>query len=34
MKAAIVREVGALPVYDEFEEPTPMAGEVCVAVTA
>ena len=34
MKAAIVREAGAPPVYGEFEEPTPRAGEARVAVTA
>jgi NADPH:quinone reductase-like Zn-dependent oxidoreductase len=34
MKAAIVREVGATPVYGEFEEPAPVAGEARVAVTA
>jgi NADPH:quinone reductase-like Zn-dependent oxidoreductase len=34
MKAAIVREVGASPVYGEFEEPTPAAGEKRVAVAA
>jgi NADPH:quinone reductase-like Zn-dependent oxidoreductase len=34
MKAAIVREIGASPVYGEFEEPTPTAGEVRVAVAA
>jgi NADPH:quinone reductase-like Zn-dependent oxidoreductase len=33
MKAAIVRDAGASPVYGEFEEPTPAAGEVRVAVT-
>jgi NADPH:quinone reductase-like Zn-dependent oxidoreductase len=34
VKAAIVREVGATPVYGEFEEPAPMSGEARVAVTA
>jgi NADPH:quinone reductase-like Zn-dependent oxidoreductase len=34
MKAAIIREIGALPVYEEFMEPTPSAGEVLVNVTA
>jgi NADPH:quinone reductase-like Zn-dependent oxidoreductase len=34
MKAAIVREVGASPVYGEFEEPALAAGEARVAVTA
>ena len=34
MKAAVVREVGAAPVYGEFVEPTPAAGEARVAVTA
>jgi NADPH:quinone reductase-like Zn-dependent oxidoreductase len=34
MKAAIVREVGASPVYGEFEEPAPGPGEKRVAVTA
>src|SRR3984957_4335073 len=34
MKAAIVREVGASPVYAEFEEPTPAGGEKRVAVAA
>jgi NADPH:quinone reductase-like Zn-dependent oxidoreductase len=33
MKAAVVREAGASPVYGEFEEPIPAAGEVRVAVT-
>jgi NADPH:quinone reductase-like Zn-dependent oxidoreductase len=34
MKAAIVREVAATPVYGEFEEPAPTTGEARVAVTA
>jgi NADPH:quinone reductase-like Zn-dependent oxidoreductase len=34
MKAAIVRELGASPVYGEFEEPMPKEGEVRVSVTA
>ena len=34
MKAAIVREVGGTPVYGEFEEPAPAAGEARVTVTA
>jgi NADPH:quinone reductase-like Zn-dependent oxidoreductase len=34
MKAAVIQEIGALPVYGEFVEPTPGAGEVLVNVTA
>jgi NADPH:quinone reductase-like Zn-dependent oxidoreductase len=34
MRAAIVTEAGKTPQYAHFEEPTPVAGEVCVAVSA
>ncbi len=34
MKAAIVREPGKTPVYAEFEEPRPAAGEVLIDVAA
>lgn len=34
MKAAIVREAGKPPVYAEFEEPRPAAGEVLIDVVA
>jgi NADPH:quinone reductase-like Zn-dependent oxidoreductase len=34
MKAAIVREVGAAPVYGDFAEPAPHGDEVLVTVTA
>jgi len=34
MKAAIIREVGQAPVYEEFPEPVPSSGENCVMVTA
>ena len=34
MKAAIVRQVGSLPVYDDFSEPVVGPGEVAVQITA
>ena len=34
MKAAIVREAGKAPVYAEFDEPRPAAGEVLIDVAA
>ncbi len=34
MKAAVVLEMGKAPVYGEFNDPVPSAGEVCVTVTA
>src|SRR6201987_5015257 len=34
MKAAIVPEAGRSPVYGDFKEPAPVAGEILIAVTA
>ena len=34
MKAAVVRGAGQAPVYADFAEPEPAAGEVQIAVTA
>ena len=34
MRAAVVRELGKNPVYAEFREPVPAAGEVRIAVSA
>ena len=34
MKAAIVTEAGKAPVYADFKEPAPVAGESRIAVTA
>ena len=34
MKAAIVRQGGGAPIYDDFKEPDPVAGESRIAVTA
>lgn len=34
MKAAIVPQAGRAPVYGDFKEPAPVAGEILIAVTA
>ncbi len=34
MKAAVIREVGAAPRYEEFPDPSPLAGETSVRVSA